>query len=452
MANTIAAICTPLSASAIGMIRISGENAFSVAKKVFAPLKKDIDEMDGYTAAYGHAFDDDGEFDDGVLTIYKAPNSYTGEDVVEITLHGGAAVLKRTLRDVLKSGAVMAQGGEFTKRALLNGKMSLTQAEAVMDIISAGNNDALQCAIKIKNGAIYDKIHALCDELTYNAAEVAQFIDFPEEGEQYYDSSLLIDRLSKIEFELDNLIKDFDNGAKIRHGIDCAIVGRPNVGKSTLMNLLTNSDRSIVTSIAGTTRDIVEETAELDGITLNLSDTAGIHESTDEVESIGIDRAKERMVSSQLILAVFAADTPIDNNDFEILDSIKNLPHIIILNKTDLSSGGIYNILQKYGKVVLMRAKSGEGLDELKSAIIDCCGVNQLNENSLYLANERQLSMTQNAKEALDDAINALKLGLTLDAVSVSIESAIDSLMLLTGEKVSDSIIAQVFENFCVGK
>lgn len=451
MAETIAAICTPMTKSAIGIIRISGDNAISVAGKVFSPVAKSIDKMQGYTATYGHIFDEKGEFDDGVLTVFRAPHSYTGEDVVEISLHGGSAVMKRALRSVINAGAKMAGGGEFTKRAFMNGKMSLTEAEAVMDIISAENNDALQCAVKVKNGAIYKKINDMCQRLTLICASVTQYIDFPEEGEQYYDTDGFLNDITAIFNELQKLIEDFDNGAKIRHGIDCTIVGKPNVGKSTLMNLLSNTDRSIVTSIAGTTRDIVEETIELDGLTLNLSDTAGIRKSDDIVEAIGIDKAKQRIKDSQLILAVFAADEPISEEDFDILEQIKDQPHLIVLNKTDLNCG-VLHILQKYGKVIEISAKEHIGIDELKHAILSICGALKLDENSVYLANERQLNMATDAKNALNDAIFALNSGLTLDAVSVTIESAIESLLKLSGERVSDTVIAQVFENFCVGK
>ena len=454
MSKTIAAICTSLKASAIGIIRISGDDAINVAKCVFRPVDKTkkIENMKRHTAAYGHVFDDDGEFDDGVLTVFLAPHSYTGENTVELSLHGGETVLRRALRAIMKNGAEQAGGGEFTKRALLNGKMSLTQAEAVMDIISAENNDALNCAVNIKNGAVYKKINELCERLSYLDASAVQFIDFPEEGEQEYDYSALTDGLNGVKTELCRLIDDFDTGRRIRHGIDCSIVGRPNVGKSTLMNLLTKTDRSIVTSIAGTTRDIVEETVDLDGLTLHLSDTAGIHQSDDEVESIGIDKARSRINSSQLILAVFSADAALSVDDFDILDSIKPKPHIIIMNKTDIGKDGILPILQKYGKVVPISAKEHIGIDELKEAIVEIVGQGKIDGDSIYLANERQLNMAIKAKEALDDALYALNGGLTIDAVTVSIDSAIDALLRLSGKKVSDTVIAQVFENFCVGK
>lgn len=453
MSDTIAAICTPLSPSALGVIRISGDEAFSIAQKVFHTVNgRNIADMKGYTAAYGHVFDKNGEFDDGVLTVFRAPHSYTGENVAEISLHGGSIVLKRALRAITDNGAVLAANGEFTKRAFLNGKMSLTQAEAVMDIISAENSDALGCAVNIKNGAIFRKIHELCDRLTYLQASAVQFIDFPEEGVQDYDYSSLEMGLEKVSGELKRLIDDYDNGMKIRSGITCAIVGKPNVGKSTLMNLLTKTDRSIVTPIAGTTRDTVEETVEIDGLCLRLCDTAGIRESDDTVEAIGIERAKQKMLSSQLILAVFSADEPLAQDDFSLLEQIKNLPHIIILNKTDLQPVGVELILERYGKVVNISAISGKGLDELTKAIISFVGENRISENSLYLANERQLSCVKEAKNALDDAISALSGGLTLDAVTVTVEAAINSLLTLTGEHASEAVIAQVFEKFCVGK
>ncbi|MGN0115472.1 MAG: tRNA uridine-5-carboxymethylaminomethyl(34) synthesis GTPase MnmE [Acutalibacteraceae bacterium] len=452
--DTIAAICTPLTAAAIGIIRISGDDALNTAKRVFKPISddKDITAMSGYTAAFGHVFDENGEFDEGIVTVFHAPHSYTGENVAEISLHGGEAVLKRTMRALIKNGARQATAGEFTKRAYLNGKMSLTQAESVMDIISAEGNDALQCAINVKNGAVYRKIHKLCDRLTYLQASAVQNIDFPEEGVDDYDYTALGQGLDEVLCNLNSLIDDFDNGKKIRSGIDCAIVGRPNVGKSTLMNLMSAADRSIVTPIAGTTRDIIEETVEIDGITLRLSDTAGIRTSGDLVESIGVDKARERIKSAQLVLAVFSADEPLCEDDFDVLESIKDRPSVIILNKTDLGVGNVMLILEKYGRVIPISAKTGEGYDELKAAIISYVGKNRISADSVYLANERQLADAVSARDKLNDAIYALKNGLTLDAVTVTVESAIESLLDLTGERASDAVIAQVFEKFCVGK
>lgn len=454
MADAVAAICTPMTASAIGIIRISGDAALNIAKRVFSPIdsSRDICRMSGYTAAFGHVFDKNGEFDEGIVTVFRAPHSYTGENVAEISLHGGEAVLKRTMRALINCGAKQAGPGEFTKRAFLNGKMSLTQAESVMDIISAEGNDALQCAVNVKNGAVSSKIHELCDRLTYLQASAVQNIDFPEEGVDDYDYDALKSGLNDVRGGLNALIDDFDNGKKIRSGIDCVIIGRPNVGKSTLMNLMSAADRSIVTPIAGTTRDIIEETVEIDGITLRLSDTAGIRTSGDLVESIGVDKARERIKSAQLVLAVFSADEPLCEDDFDVLESIKDRPSIIILNKTDLGAGNVLLILEKYGDVISISAKTGEGYDKLKAAIVSHVGNARIGADSVYLANERQLSDALAARDKLNDAIYALENGLTLDAVTVTVDSAIESLLSLTGERASDAVIAQVFEKFCVGK
>lgn len=454
MPKTVAAICTPLKNSAIGVIRISGDDALSIAERVFRPAdsRKCATAMAGYTAAYGQVFDANGSFDDGILTVFRAPHSYTGENVAELSLHGGEAVLKRAMRAILDCGASPAGAGEFTKRAFFNGKMSLTQAEAVMDVISAENNDALQCALNVKNGKIFERVHEISDELSYLAASAAQYIDFPEEGVQDYDFGELHAGILAAAEKLDALIAGFDEGKKIKSGIDCVIVGKPNVGKSTLMNLLTKSDRSIVTSVAGTTRDIIEETVELDGVALRLSDTAGIRESSDEVESIGIERTRQRMAAAQLILAVFSADEPLSENDFSLLEAIQPLPHVIILNKTDLNAGAVSLILERYGKPIPMSAKTGEGFDELKAAILSAVGRHRISADSVYLANERQLETARRARACLGDALGALELGITVDAVGVSLESAIGALLSLTGERASEAVISQVFEKFCVGK
>ncbi|MBQ2676295.1 MAG: tRNA uridine-5-carboxymethylaminomethyl(34) synthesis GTPase MnmE [Clostridia bacterium] len=438
----------------IGVIRISGDEAISVANKVFRCAKEGVslENMAGYTAAYGYMFNEKGHIDDGVALVFRAPHSYTGEDVVELSCHGGPVVLKQLLRAVLDAGAVSAGPGEFTKRAFLNGKLSLTQAEAVMDVISAQSTAALQTANGIKNGSVYKKITALKDILVFCAASVAAYVDFPEEGTEYMDTTGWLDKLKQVEKELGELIRSFDSGALIKNGIDCVIAGKPNVGKSTLMNLLAQSERSIVTDIAGTTRDIVEETVELDGVLLRLSDTAGIHSGSDEVEKIGIEKAKQRMKNAQLVLAVFDAGRPLCQEDMSILESIKDQPTVLIVNKTDLGIAADLSVLQSYGKAVCISAAKGQGVDELKAAIMQACGANTLTPGQPVLANERQLEAAKRALSAVQSAVFDAKCGQTFDLIGVVLEDAISALLELNGESVGETVVSEIFSKFCVGK
>ena len=454
LAKTIAAFATNVKGGALGIIRISGENAVAVGDSVFrcAANGKSLANMKGYTAAYGHVFDKSGDIDDGVATVFRAPHSYTGEDAVEFSLHGGEQVMRQTLRAIFAAGAVQAQPGEFTKRAFLNGKMSLMQAEAVMDVIGASSSAALKAANAVKEGAAFQKIQDMKETLTYCAAQAAAYVDFPEEGLQEMDETGFLNKLNAVKTQLAALIAGYDNGAVIKSGIECVIVGKPNVGKSTLMNLLAGKERSIVTNIAGTTRDIVEETVEVGGILLRLSDTAGLREGGDLVESIGMERAKEKMKNAQLILAVFDAGEQPDDADISLLDTVPDTPKIIILNKTDLGCKVDASPFEKYGTVIKMSAATGEGAKDLQQAISKTAGLWKLDPDAVGIANERQLVAAKAALCALEDAIDAYTAGQMLDAVGILLDESIASLLELTGERVSDAVVDQVFANFCVGK
>ena len=452
--STIAAISTGLAAGGIGIVRISGENAIKIADSIFRSLGgRKIADISGYSALYGKAVDGENVLDTAVALLFRAPKSYTGEDVVEISCHGGIYVTKRVLRAALSAGAVPAEPGEFTKRAFLNGKMDLTGAESVMNIISARGEEAEKIALGILEGGLFKEIKKISDKLLYDMALLSAWVDYPyEEIEELSNENLGGDIRTSIE-SLEKLINNYDTGRIIMEGVDTAIVGRPNVGKSTLMNLLSGTERSIVTDIAGTTRDIVEDTVTLGGIVLHLSDTAGVRETDDAVESIGVDRAIKRLENAQLVLAVFDASRPFSEDDRRLMELCKGKNAIGIINKTDLVKNYLADELKEnFRKLVFISAKTGEGKDELENAVISVLGTENFDTSSAALINERQLECCKNAFKELKEAQVALNLGLTMDAVTVCLDSAVEDLLVLTGEKATESVVNEIFAQFCVGK
>ena len=454
MEHTIAAISTPIGHGGIGIIRISGENALSIADSVFESVSgKKITEMKGYTASFGRISDNGEHIDQAVVLVFKAPHSYTGEDVVEISCHGGIYITKKILRALLSRGAKPAEPGEFTKRAFLNGKMGLTEAESVMDIISAVGEQSARAALSVMEGNLRKRIDKVREILIDLAAHLSAWADYPEEEIPDVDEGALNEKLEIVKTELNSLINSYDAGKVIREGVDTVIVGRPNVGKSTLMNLLSGFDRSIVTDIPGTTRDIVEETVMLGDIPLRLSDTAGIRSTDDPVESIGVKRAKDRLSSAGLIFAVFDASMPLSEEDMELLDLLKNAPAVAIVNKTDLESRIDSNLIKnKIKHTVFISAKTGIGAEELKREVGEIVGTSNLDPSQGILATERQFGAAQAALRSVEESLAAIKAGITLDAVTVLIEDSINSLLELTGERVTEAVVDKVFSHFCVGK
>lgn len=452
--STIAAISTAQGAGGIGVIRISGADAIAVADRVFKPAGgRKLEDYLGYTAGFGHIYDDGQKIDEAVALVFKAPHSYTGEDVVELSCHGGVYITQLVLRAVLKNGASPALPGEFTKRAFLNGKMDLTEAEAVMDIISSQGAAAARAALSCKEGALSKKIDMLSSRLIDTAAHISAWVDFPEEDVPQLETSSLSQLFEAISSELQELIDSYDVGKAVTQGIDTLIVGRPNVGKSTLMNLLSGCERSIVTNIPGTTRDIIEETVVVGNVTLRLSDTAGLRETDNVVEKIGVEKTRQRLNTCGLVLAVFDGSSPLENEDIELLNEIKDIPAIAIINKSDVGVNTDISIIEKYiDNIVITSAKQGDGLTLLTENVEKLCGTKNFNPCDPILANERQLAKVRDADSALKECVEALNSGFGLDAVSVALEDAIDSLLELTGKKASDCVIDSVFENFCVGK
>lgn len=454
MDTTIAAICTAQGEGGIGVIRISGENAFEIADKVFYNINnKKVVDMKGYTAAFGKVFDGEEEIDEAVVLVYRAPHSYTGENVVEISCHGGVFITKQVLRAVLNNGAVPAQAGEFTKRAFLNGKIDLTEAEAVIDIISAKSRSAARAALFVKDGVLRRKIDRVKENLLTQAAHLSAWADYPEEDIAEVSDDELFATFDDAVRVLQGLLDTYDSGQAVKQGIDTVIAGRPNVGKSTLMNLLSGYEKSIVTDIPGTTRDIVEDTVVLGDVILRLSDTAGLRDTDDRVEQIGVDRAKKRLEQCGLLLAVFDNNQVLNEDDYNLIESAKNVPSIAIINKTDLEQKlDADYISRKIENVVYISAINCECREELTKAVEKIAGTANLNPSDGILSNERQRLAVSNALSSVIEARTALETGLTYDAVTVSLEDAISNLLELTGESTSDEVIDRVFHNFCVGK
>ena len=452
--STIAAISTGRAPGGIGVVRISGEDAIKIGDKIFSSFGgKKLCEIDGYSALYGKAHDENSDIDTVVALLFRAPKSYTGEDVVEISCHGGLFVTDKVLKSAFQAGAVPAEAGEFTKRAFLNGKMDLTSAESVMNVISAQGEQAEKIALGVLEGRLFKEIKGITDKLVYDLALLSAWVDYPYEEIEDLSDNNLKEHIEISITSLEKLIKDFSTGQIIMEGVDTAIVGCPNVGKSTLMNLLSGTEKSIVTEIAGTTRDIVEDTVNVGGITLRLADTAGVRETDDLVESIGVDRAVKRLENAELVLAVFDASRELNDSDRRLIDLCKGKKAIGIINKTDLDKNHLNGEIEKnFSQTVFISAKKGTGKDDLAKAVEELLGTADFDTSAVAVVNERQCECCKKALEALCDAENALNLGLTMDAVTVCLDSAIENLMVLTGEKATELVVNEIFAQFCVGK
>ncbi|MBQ8304567.1 MAG: tRNA uridine-5-carboxymethylaminomethyl(34) synthesis GTPase MnmE [Clostridia bacterium] len=448
----MAAVSTPSGLGGIGVIRISGDNAIQIADSVFKSISgKKIAEKSGYCALYGEFFDAQGKIDSGVALLFRAPKSYTGENVVELSCHGGSYIAKRLLRACFAAGATPADAGEFTKRAFLNKKLDLIEAESVMELISASGDSQLRLLNAAHMGKTSAKINAAKDTLLNVAAAIAVNADYPDEDIPELEKNALEASLTDISNALDTAICEYNSGKILREGVNTVIIGRPNVGKSTLMNLLSGTNRSIVTDVAGTTRDVIEDTVRVGDLTLHIADTAGLHQTTDTVESVGISLAKERMAAAQLILAVFDCSDNLTDDDLDILNEIKGRNCLVVLNKCDKGSTLSPDDFEGFN-VVSVSAKLGEGLESLEEKICDICLEKKLDANAAVLISERQRDCAARAKESVDEALSALSLGLTSDAVGVCIDDAIAALLELTGERVTNEVTDEIFRHFCVGK
>ena len=453
--STIAAIATAPGAGGIAVVRLSGPESYAVAARVFRPANpnRTVAGAKGYTALFGTFLEGEDAFDEGVALFFRAPHSYTGEDVVELSCHGGSAVARRLVESCIEAGATPAAPGEYTRRAFLNGKLSLTQAEAVMDLVSADGRQGAALANASLGGALARKIAAEKEALTNLQAHLAAWVDFPEEDVPELDETHLQAVLGSVKDELDVLIRNYDAGAVLREGVDCAIVGRPNAGKSTLLNLLAGFDRAIVTPVAGTTRDVVEQAVRLGDIRLNLFDTAGLRDTEDVIEAEGIRRSWKKLDEAGLVLAVFDGSEPLTREDLALARKCAGRPAIALVNKEDKPTRFDAEVIAPYFAMVLPVCCQEEGARKLiASAVARLLGTKQIDPHAASLSGQRQLAAATRAREAVAGALEAAAGGFGLDAVSVCVDDALDALCDLTGENASEAVINEVFERFCVGK
>ena len=450
--DTIAAISTPIGHGGIGIIRISGENSLNICKEIF---KTKHTEYVPNTIVYGKIVDNQDVLDDVLVSFFKAPNSYTGEDTIEINSHGGILVVNRILELVLSKGARLALPGEFTKRAFLNGKLDLSQAEAVVDLINSKTKVENENAAKQLNGALGDKIKEIKKEVLDVLIDLEANVDYPEYDIEEISREKVLCMVKDCLKKLVDLSQTFDNGKIIKNGINTAIVGKPNVGKSSILNRLLKEERAIVTDIAGTTRDTIEESIIHDGIVINFIDTAGIHETSDFVEKIGVDKSLDALKNSDLILVVIDNSDKLSKEDIELLELTKEYEKIIIINKIDVSTS-IDNNVYKYAKkddILLISAKENIGIDSLLDKIKNKFVSNQISNNADFIVT------SERHKEAIDKTIFSLKNiekstndGLPLDMISIDLQNALSYLGEILGDNVSEDIINGIFSKFCLGK
>ena len=454
--DTIAAISTGMTSSGIGIVRISGPEAFAVADRMYrAKSEKRLSEMPTHTIQYGFIADGDEVIDEVLVMLMRAPRSFTAEDTVEINCHGGVYAMKRILELAVKSGARLAEPGEFTRRAFLNGRIDLSQAEAVIDVIQAKNEYALKSSVSQLKGAVLKVIRALREEILYEVAFIESALDDPEHISLDGYPERLKDKISGIKQEMEALIASSENGKRIREGIKTVIVGKPNAGKSSLLNVLLGEERAIVTDIAGTTRDTLEEEIQIHGISLQVVDTAGIRDTQDKVEKIGVEKALSYAEDADLILYVADAAARLDENDLRIMDKIRDKKVIVLLNKMDLkavtSEKDIKKILDK--PVIPVSAKEESGIDLLENTIKEMFYEGNLSFNDeVYITNLRQKAALEAALESIERVEESICMQMPEDFFSIDLMSAYEELGNITGESVGEDLINEIFGRFCMGK
>lgn len=452
--ETIAAIATGLTNAGIGIIRVSGDMAIDVVDKIFC-TKNGLKTKLSHTINYGHIVEDGNIVDEVLVMLMKAPRTYTGEDTVEINCHGGILVLQKVLKLVLKAGARIAKPGEFTKRAFLNGKMDLSKAEAVIDIINAKNDYALKSGMSQLNGNIRSKISGMREKILHEIAYIESALDDPENYSLDKYPKKLEKIINYIQKDIDKLINSFSNGKIIKEGVETVIIGRPNAGKSSILNLLLKEDRAIVSDIEGTTRDIIREYIKLGDISLNIVDTAGIRNTEDYIEKIGVDKAKNIAINADFVLLVIDATKSLSEEDIELIDYIKDKKAIILLNKADSEILLSVDDIKKYTdkKIILFSAKESIGLSELEEEIKLMFYRGDIDFNDqIYITNERHIEALEEAKESLDMVLSSIEEELPEDFYSIDMLNAYESLGSITGEAIDDDLANEIFSKFCMGK
>lgn len=455
--DTIAAIATAMTNSGIGIIRISGDEAFQVIDKIYRSKtgNKTLSKCASHTIHYGYIYDGDEMIDEVMVLLMKAPNSYTREDTIEIDCHGGTLVMRRILETVLKNGARPAEPGEYTKRAYLNGRIDLTQAESVMDIISSKNDFALKSSISQLKGSLTSKIKEVRGRIIHEIAFIESALDDPEHiSIEGYREKLQVIAEDVIR-EVKRMIDSSENGSLLKEGINTVIVGKPNAGKSSLLNVLVGKERAIVTDIAGTTRDVLEEQINLNGISLNIIDTAGIRDTEDVVEKIGVDKAKNYVENADLIIYVVDSSTALDENDEQIIELIRNRKGIILLNKSDLAqvtTAGDINKRIDY-KVIPISAKEHIGIEELEDTIKEMFFHGNISFNDeIYITNIRHKTALINALDSMELVLRSIEDEMPEDFYSIDLMSAYEELGSIIGESVEDDLVQEIFSKFCMGK
>lgn len=458
--DTIAAIATAMTNSGIGIIRISGEDAFTVIDRIYQSKngKKKLSEEKSHTVHYGYIVDDTKEnkiIDEVMVLIMRAPNTYTREDTVEIDCHGGVLVMQKILDTVVCHGARPAEPGEFTKRAFLNGRIDLTQAESVMDVISSKNEFALKSSISQLQGSLQKEIKELREKIIYEIAFIESALDDPEHINIDGYGQKLKTVAEECKERIEHLLDTANNGKILKEGIDTVIVGKPNAGKSSLMNVLLKKERAIVTDIAGTTRDVLEEQMNLNGITLNIIDTAGIRDTEDIVEKIGVDKAKDYLVNADLIIYVVDSSTPLDENDEKIMEMIMDRTALVLLNKSDLDTVTTEEMIASHldQKIIKVSMKENQGVDELENAIKELFfhGKVELNDE-VYITNARHKAALSNANDSLNMVLDSIAMEMPEDFYSIDLMNTYEELGNILGESLGEDLVNEIFSKFCTGK
>lgn len=457
--ETIAAISTAVNHSGIGIVRISGEEAFAVADRMYRRKGegKPLSRCESHTIQYGYIYDGEEPVDEVLVMLMRGPRSFTAEDTVEINCHGGIYAMNRILETAVKCGARPARPGEFTRRAFLNGRIDLSQAEAVMDVIQAKNEYALKSSVNQLRGSVHETITRLRSKILYHIAFIESALDDPEHISLEGYQEKLREENKEWRKGIEKLIASAENGKRITEGIQTVIVGKPNAGKSSLLNLLVGEERAIVTDIAGTTRDILQEQITIHGISLNLMDTAGIRNTSDTVEQIGVGRARDSVKEADLVIYVVDSSTKLDENDLEIMELLREKKAIVLLNKTDLkpvtSEEGLRKRLGEDRKIIPVSAKEKKGVEQLEEAVRELFFEGELSFNDeIYITNMRQKASLMEAAESLSQVENSLEMEMPEDFYSIDLMNAYEALGRIIGESVGEDLVNEIFSRFCMGK